>query len=354
MNVVINNVFIYHYHMSSYVLGGVLLLGLLAPVILRIFMKKRTHVDTTVILVPVSVFVFIIYVIAFGVQLFTVLLAILIFLVVITNFRALQRYFNGLYVDYYHVPYVIATILSGFAIVFLCFLLVWFAPVNDMDIVITVKDRPAYTETRQTFTGTAYQGFSEKNSVFEKTSAVVTTYTPEEDNERSPVIVFVPDVCVRAADYVPLMKVLALRGYACTAADITSADTALLSFNGTWIRPFIMRVERIMNQKAFNEVKDGYFQKKLLETKAFISLVKKQYPGREIVLAADEEYPLLSREMIEGVRVLRLELDGLGFLPLTHPLDAACIMPDKYTYAGRRTSDRMVYEAANYIIGECR
>lgn len=340
--------------MSSFVLGSALLLGLLVPVIIRIFMKKRTHVDTAVVLVPVSMVILIIDICAFGIQLFTVLLAILILLVFLTNFRALQRFINGLYVDFFHVPFVIATVLCGLVLLFLSFLLFWFVPQNDMNLIITVRDRPHYEETRTIYTGTAYQGLNEKESLLERTSAVVTTYIPDDDDSSKPVILCVPDVCVRASDYTPLLKVLASRGYCCTVADMTTPDTSLSALNGTWIRPFIMRVRRVFNPETYSELKAEANQKKLLETEAFITAVKKQYPGRKIAVVADSPYSLIYREQIEDVTAVRLNLDGLGFLPLTHPLDATFVMPEKYPYYNRRASDDMVYKAADYIIGECK
>ncbi len=340
--------------MSSFVAGSALLLGLLVPVVARIFMKKRTHVDTAVILVPVSVCVLIIDICAFGVQLFTVLLAILILFVFITNFRALQRFLNGLYVDYYHVPFVIATVLSGLAILFLSFILYWFVPVNDMDIIITVKDRPSYTVSRTMYTGSAYQGLSVRENLLDRTSAVASTYTPDKDDGTSPVIVCVPDVCVRASDYAPLLKVLASRGYIAAAADITTTDTALGAVNGTWIRPFVMRVRRVLDAEAFKEQKAEINQKKMIETKAYVNALKEQYPGRKFVVVADEAYALIYQEQMEDVKTIFLNQKGLGFLPLTQPLDAFCMLPDVYPYEERRASENMVYQAAEYIIGECK
>lgn len=340
--------------MSSFVLGSALLLGLLVPVIIRIFMKKRTHVDTAVVLVPVSLVILVIYICAFGVQFFTVLLTIVILFVFITNFRALQRFINGLYVDFFRIPFIISTVICGITILFLAFLLYWFAPKNDMDIILSVHDQPDYTVTRTLYTGTAYQGLSPRESVMERTSAVVTTYAPIKDDGVLPVIICVPDICVRAADYVPLMKVLADKGFICMAADITTPDTALFPVNGTWIRPFIVRVRRILYPDTFTEFKAEANQKKLLETEAFINAVKKQYPGRKIIVVADESSALIYRENIEGVQTLHLNTDGLGFLPLTQPLDAFVLMPGKYPYTARRASDSMIYEAAAIITGGIR
>lgn len=340
--------------MSSFVSGSVLLLGLLVPVVIRIFIKKRTSVDTAVILVPVSICVFAIHVCAFGVQLFTVLLAALILYVFITNFRALLRYINGLYVDFYRVPYLISTVISGIAIVVLTFILFWFAPLDDMNIIITVHDRPPYSETRTVYTGTAYQGLTEKQNLLERSAAVARTYTPASVDAEKPVIMFVPDVCVSSADYVPVMKELAVRGYICTAADITTVDTSLSALNGTWIRPFVMRVRRAHHPETYSQILAESNQKKLLETEAYLKVLKKQYPGREIIIAADEMYDLLSSENLDGVKVLHLSLDGLGFLPLTQPLDASCLLPEKYPFSGRRASDRIVYQTADFIIGESR
>lgn len=340
--------------MSSFVLGSALLLGLLVPVIVRIFMKKRTHVDTVVVLVPVSIFVFIIYVCAFGVQLYTVLLAILILFVFISNFRALQRFINGLYVDFFHLPFLVATVISGLAVLFLGFLLYWFAPVSDMDIILTVSDRPGYTMSRTVYTGTAYQGLAEKESFLDRTSAIATTYTPQKDDGQSPVIICVPDVCVRASDYAPLMKELASRGYICTSADIKTADTALPVISGAWIRPFIMRIRRIFDTEQYREQKIEVNQKKTLETQAYIQAMKEKYPGHRIVVVADEPYALIYSKAIDGVKTLNLNLNGLGFLPLTHPLDASCVLPEIYPYGDRRASDGMVYKAADYIVGECK
>lgn len=340
--------------MSSFVAGSALLLGLLVPVVIRIFLKKRTHVDTAVILVPVSIIILVIHICAFGVQLFTVLLAFLILLVFLTNFRALQRYINGLYVDFFHIPFVISTVLCGLLMLFLGFILYWFAPVKDMDVIITIQDRPAYSVTKTVYTGTAYQGLSEKESMIERTAAVSTMYIPDGDDPSKPVIVCVPDVCVRASDYSPLLRVLAERGYTCLAADIKTADTAVTKINGTWIRPFIMRTRRLLHPDTFSQLKAECNQKKLLETIALIKAVKNQFPGREIVVVADETSALIYREGIEGVKTLHLNLDGLAFLPLTQPLEATILMPEKYPYSERRVSDRIVYQTADYIIGECK
>lgn len=340
--------------MSTFVAGSALMLGLLVPVVIRIFMKKRAHIDTAVVLIPVSVIMLIVYICAFGVQLFTVLLTILELLVFLTNFRALQRYINGLYVDYFHIPFVISTVLCALAILFLSFLLYWFAPRKDMDIIITIKDRPAYTVTRTLYTGSAYQGLTEKQGFMEQTAAVAKTWTPDNDDDTKPLIVCFPDICIRASDYEPLMRVLAERGYLCTTADITTADTAVTRFNGTWIRPFIMRVKRMEHPDTFTEMKAECNQKKVLEEIAYIKALKARYPGRKILVAADETYALIYREKLEDVKTIHLNLDGLGFLPLTHPLDAACLLPEKYPFSERRTSDMMVYRTADYIIGESK
>lgn len=339
--------------MSSFVAASALLLGLLVPVVIRIFMKKRTHVDTAVVLVPVSILILILHICAFGVQLFTVLLALVVLLVFLTNFRALQRYINGLYVDFFRVPFVIFTVLCALGILFLSFILYWFAPRNDMNMIITVRDRPPYSVTRTVYTGTAYQGLTVKENLLEKTAAVSSTYNPDKDDTSKPVIVLVPDVCVMASDYDPLMKVLAERGYICTVADIKTSDTTLAKINGTWIRPFVMRVKRVLYADSFNSMQEEYNQKKTLETVAFVEAVKKQYPGRKILIAADEPSSFINQEKLENVKTVHLDLDGLGFLPLTHPLDAAFMLPEKYPFTERRTSDKMIYDAADYIIGEC-
>lgn len=340
--------------MSSFVVASALLLGLLVPVVIRIFMKKRTHVDTAVVLVPVSIFVLILYVCAFGVQLYTVLLALVVLLVFLTNFRALQRYINGLYVDFFRVPFVIFTVLCAFAILFMSFLLYWFAPRNDMSVTLTVRDKPSYSVTKTMYTGTAYQGLTVKENFLDRASVVANTYIPDADDASKPLVVLVPDVCVRAADYDPLMKVLAERGYACTAADIKTTDTAAATINGTWIRPFAMRVKRVLEGDAFSVLKAEYNQKKMLETVAYINALKQQFPGRKILVVADEAFALIYRENLEGVKTIHLAMDGIAFLPLTHPLDAAFIMPEKYPLTERRVSDRILYDAADFIIGECK
>lgn len=340
--------------MSSFVAASTLLLGLLVPVVIRIFMKKRTHVDTAVVLVPVSVFVLILYICAFGVELFTVLLTLAILLVFLTNFRALQRYINGLYVDFFRIPFVIFTVLCALVILFLGFTLFWFAPRNDMSLIITVRDRPPYSVVKTTYTGNTYQGLTVKENILDSTTAVSSTYVPNAADASKPVIVLVPDVCVRASDYEPLMKVLAERGYICTAADIKTSDTALTEVNGTWIRPFIMRMKRVLQSDMFLDLQGEYSQKKTLETIAFVDAVKKQFPGRKILVAADEPFGQLNQKNLEDVKTVRLELDGIGFLPLTHPLDAAFVLPEKYPMTERRTSDKLLYDAADFIIGECR
>ena len=67
----------------------------------RVFFVKQVKKDPLVSLAPISFFVSILQIVAWGFDLFTALAFIISFLVLISNFHAIFRYSENLYIDHY-------------------------------------------------------------------------------------------------------------------------------------------------------------------------------------------------------------------------------------------------------------
>jgi len=88
----------------------------------RVFFVRHTKTDPLASLAPISFCIAILQVIAWGFDLFTGLALFISFLVLLSNFHALFRYSENLYIDHYSPLMkfwaIFTSILSVFAIIF--------------------------------------------------------------------------------------------------------------------------------------------------------------------------------------------------------------------------------------------
>jgi hypothetical protein len=118
-------------YFSGFLVGGLLICALVIILALRFLVHKRTKVDPMVTAAPFALIFSICYVIAYGVNLFSLSIFVLVLLAFFTNYRALQRFVEGLYVDYYHSYFSIASFIEALLTIIMVVALIIYAPVPD-------------------------------------------------------------------------------------------------------------------------------------------------------------------------------------------------------------------------------
>ena len=131
--------------MSSFFAGGLLILLLQLPIVLRPIFFKKPRIDSIVMFLPFSLIVMVLYLFAFGAQFFSLHLLILLLLVFFTNFRAMLRFKNRLFVDGYSFPFCAASFIELIAIIGLGVILVLYCPASDMELSLNFNPKPDTT-----------------------------------------------------------------------------------------------------------------------------------------------------------------------------------------------------------------
>lgn len=304
-------------YFSSFLVGGLLICGLIILLALRFLVHKRAKVDSIVMASPIVLVFSIFYIFAFGANIITLSLFILTFFVFLTNYRALQRFANGLYVDYYHAYFSITSFLEALCtIVFIVFFVIY-APVSD-------TPTNGFSVSRTNLTGSAAYGLSEKTKVFQSTNAIVYEYTGDSGvDETKPILLYVPDLFCQSSDFEPILGAFAREGYRVIAMDIKFSDITYLSkfLDNRFVKPFAMRIQKVSAPEKFEENLQGYIQKKGLEIKAAKNFLEKKYENKNITFLADT----YTSEAIKGLflpeNIIEYNWGGCGLLSETLPLE---------------------------------
>ena len=118
-------------YFSGFLVGGLLICALIVLLALRFLVHKRTKVDSIVMAAPFALVFSIFYLFAYGVNLFSLCIFVLVVIVFLTNYRALQRFAEGLYVDYYHAYFSVASFVEALITVAMAVFLIIYAPIAD-------------------------------------------------------------------------------------------------------------------------------------------------------------------------------------------------------------------------------
>lgn len=253
--------------------GELLIFVLLLLINGRVFLPKKGRQDPLVGVAPFTVILSFLILFSWGFDVYIGLNLILSILVFISNFHAMFRYKDKLYVDTYSSLMKIAacftSILSIASIVFI----IIFVPViqNPKSIIVN----PA----KEKLTGSIRNGFVETGR-FEPVNAIVYEYTLKEINDNSKnIVLFLPDRRADVVNYEPYLQSLAKKGCKILTADFYTDDYKYLHNSGDnrYFRRFFLVLASVMDNQNFVSQREFYTYNMSLEAEALLKLGKEKY-----------------------------------------------------------------------------
>lgn len=305
-----------------------LIFFLLFLVNFRVFLPKKERRDVLVSVSPITFLLSILSFFAWGFDFFIFLAIILSFLVLLTNFHAMFRYSQKVYVDHYSPAmkfWAIFTTIFSFASIVI---VIYFAPVlqNPKDFSVT--------ETKQNITGNLQGGFSPSQN-FEKVNGTIYEFSlaPELEN-RSYAVLFLPDRRGDVANYEPFLKSLAKEGTTVFSADFYTNDCKYFSnfFDNKLFRRFCLVLQSRRDPQKYNSQREFFTYKASLELEALLKLAQEKYGSQcRYFIATDimgntaandiqKKYPELITGTLDISTISEYKTAGFGFVEITEPL----------------------------------
>lgn len=369
--------------------GELLVLILLLITNGRILFVKKAKRDALVVLGPVSFLLTILQIISWGLDLVSLLSLVMSILVILTNFHALFRYTESLYVDHYSPAMKFwATVTCTLTIIIIAGA-VYFSPLE------WESDRIGVQETKLRYDGSFRTGFVEATdfqsaeaivTVFEKKPEIIEEKTeteeipegeavaevpaaeaavtevavaePQTDSEAetaqtedaveepvpvSDVVLFIPDKRGDTQYYKPYLQLLAKEGFIVISGDIYSNDCKWLHHFGDnrITRRMFMVFESIMDNQKFMSQREFYTYNISLELDALEKLITERYGEQcRIYLLSDvmgntaiSDFKKGNEEKISGCFCIdslpEYKTAGYGFIRATDPLLAKYLDCDR-------------------------
>lgn len=314
--------------------GELLIFVLLLLTNLRVFFVKHVRRDPLVSLAPTSLLISILQIIAWGIDFFTLLALIISITVFLSNFHALFRYSEHLYIDHYSplmkIWSIFTTIISAIAITSLLI----FASVDKQSEKLNVAEDSTY------YTGNFRTGF-EPAGTFSKPSLIIHKYSPIEKSNAyvslKGVILFVPDKRAESVNYKPYFQYLAREGYTVYSADFYADD-------GKWLhnwqdakifRRTAMVLHSLIDNQNFMSQREYYTYNIKQELQALGPIMEKEcgywktyYIVSDVMAnTAIADYYKENPEKIKGIfnldSISEYKTPGYGCIEQTDPLLAA-------------------------------
>ena len=202
--------------------GELLVFVLLFITNLRVFFVHHVRRDPLVVLAPFTFIVAIFQILAWGIDVFTVLGLLIALFVLLSNFHAIFRYMERLYVDHYSalmkVWAVFTIMISAIALAGT----IYFAPVEQNSRNIGVAEKITH------YKGSFRSGFEEAGA-FDTKSMTLYEFGPDESREsegavtlaeaRNLIVLLTPDKRGDTEHYKPYLQELAARGSTICSAD---------------------------------------------------------------------------------------------------------------------------------------
>lgn len=306
----------------------------------RVLFVKREKKDVLVILSPLSLFLSVLLIFAWGVDFISLYLVFLSILVILSNFHALFRYSANLYVDHYSGLMMfwafITILLSVFGIV----VTILFFPGHLSDKKLNVE------ETKYYYEGSFRNGFSEK-TLFGKTNVIITEYSKvEEQNDEddalnpaeanSNVILLIPDKRGDTQAYKEYLQLLAQEGNRLFSADFFTEDAKYLDTPGEtrYTRQFLFVLYQLLGRTDFYSQKEKLAFNVTQEIEGVLDILEKDFEITEPVFLVTDEmtapagslYKMKNRQKISGsfnlASASAYKTPGYGFITFNTPLVA--------------------------------
>lgn len=249
--------------------GEILIFILLFITNARILFVKHAKKDSLVMLAPVSFLLSILQIFSMGVNVFSVFALIVSILVLLSNFHALFRYSERLFIDHYSplmvVWAVFTMILSGAGLA----ASIYFFPFQ------TKSEKLNVSEIKLEYEGSIHGGFEEAGH-FSKINATLYDFTlVPQLTQRDDVILFIPDKRGDTENYRPYLQLLAKQGYTVYSYDIFASDLKWFYTpeDSKLLRRSAMVFHSLWNNQKFLAQKEFYTYNTMQEIQAIMTLL---------------------------------------------------------------------------------
>ncbi len=254
--------------------GELLVIILLLVANGRILFIKNAKKDSLVMLSPFAFFLAVIQILNWGVDVVTILTLVLSILVLLSNFHALFRYSERLYIDHYSILMKFWSVVTILLSLVLLAGTIYFRPV-EYD-----SKKLGITETVIRYDGSFRSGFEEASNL-KAANLFLSEFKPEGNENRSvkQVILFIPDKRGDTFYYRPYLQHLAREGFVVLSADFFCSDCRWrhsigdlkLARRTAMVIDYLVKPQRFMMQKEF------YTYNILQELKAMNELISERY-----------------------------------------------------------------------------
>ncbi len=318
--------------------GELLVFVLLFITNLRVFFVHHVRRDPLVVLAPFTFIVAIFQILAWGIDAFTSLGLLIALFVLLSNFHAIFRYMERLYVDHYSalmkVWAVFTIMISAVALA----ATIYFAPVESSKRKLKISKNQTY------YKGSFRSGFVEAKP-FDGKSLTIWEFGPETDvaedagvdgaaNYQDFIVLLSPDKRGDTVNYVPYLEQLALRGVTVCSADFYADDARWLHSiaDKKILRRLVMVIQSLINRQRFEAQREYYSYNVSQEYEVLIPLLRERYGlDKKLLLVTDfmadiaaDDFARKNTDFIAGVLKLTdieaYKSSGYGCIEQTDPL----------------------------------
>ena len=310
--------------------GELLVFVLLFITNLRVFFVQHVRRDPLVVLAPFTFIVAIFQILAWGIDAFTTLGLLIALFVLLSNFHAIFRYIERLYIDHYSplmkVWAVFTIMISAVALA----ATIYFAPVESNARSLKISKTQTY------YNGSFRSGFEEARA-FSTKSLSVWEFAPEtagESDFQDLIVLLSPDKRGDTVNYIPYLEQLALRGLTAYSADFFAEDGQWLHSYGDkkTLRRLVMVIQSVLNRQTFEAQREYYSYNVSQEYEVLVPLLRQRFGNdKKILLVTDfmadiaaEDFAKKNPDLIAGVFKLsdieEYKSSGYGCIEQTDPL----------------------------------
>lgn len=312
--------------------GELLVFVLLFITNLRVFFVHHVRRDPLVVLAPFTFIVAIFQILAWGIDAFTTLGLLIALFVLLSNFHAIFRYIERLYIDHYSplmkVWAVFTIMISAVALA----ATIYFAPVESSKRTLKISKTQTY------YKGSFRSGF-EKAGPFDSKALTLWEFRPEKTEgdtaaSQDIIVLLTPDKRGDTVNYIPYLEQMALNGVQIFSADFYADD-------GRWLHSFadkkilrrlVMVIQSTLNRQSFEAQREYYSYNVSQEYEVLIPLLRERCgTDKKVLLVTDfmadiaaDDFAKKNPDLVAGLLKLsdieEYKSSGYGCIEQTDPL----------------------------------
>ena len=277
--------------------GELLVIILLLVANGRIIIIKNVKKDSLVMLSPLAFVLSIIQILNWGLDLITGLTLFLALLVLLSNFHALFRYSERLYIDHYSI---LMKAWSGITIILALALLaatIFFKPI-EYD-----NNKLGITESQERYEGSFRSGFTQASNI-KMANLFLSEFKPQGSENQRPreIVLFIPDKRGDTYYYRPYLQHLAREGFTVLSGDFFCSDCRWRHSIGDLkiARRTAMVIDYFINPQKFMMQKEFYTYNIMQELAALKTIIEERYgPEVKLFIVTDTMATVAAQDFME-------------------------------------------------------